>query len=203
MIETNHGIMQRHGLKEIQFLLMNSTFFFITVFAGTAFEASAQPNAYTEAQELVEAYVNDSGEDFVHLKYDFSKYIHPDYVNPGSETFYAVLVDHQYTIERFETIKENYNLINPKVEDLIVVTVKFEKIATVEDTKMSLDSGPYLRTFYLSKEDSGNGYMILDMTDIDLRFAFIEPFSEWLQEKANKKDYWKPLLREYERLMKK
>ncbi len=203
MNESKSDVSKKHTPKGKRSYRGIITLFFIGMLMVTSFEACAQPNAYTEAQQLVEAYVRDSGEDFVHLKYDFSKYFHPDYVNPGSEAFYAILVDHQYIIEQVETIKENYNLINPKIEDLIAVTVKFDKIATIVNTEMSLDSGPYLLTFYLSKEDSGNGYMILDMTDIRWRFAFVEPFGEWLEEKARSKKYWEPLLSEYKRLMKK
>ena len=203
MNESKSNVSKKHPPKGKMSYRGTITLFFIAMLMVTAFGACAQPNAYTEAQELVETYINDSFNDFMHLEIDLDKYWHPDIAFVYGETFNAVLVDQQYTIERVETIQENYNLINPKVEDLIVVTVKFDKIATVENTEMSLDSGSYLRTFYLSKEDSGNGYMILYMTDIRWRFAFIEPFSEWLQEKANKKDYWEPLLREYERLMKK
>ena len=203
MIESKSDVSKKHPPKGKMSYRGTITLFFIAMLMLTAFGACAQPNAYTEAQELVEAYINDSFNDFIHLEIDLDKYWHPDIAFVYGETFNAVLVDHQYTIERVETIQEDYNLINSKVEDLIAVTVKFDKIATVEDTKMSLDSGPYLRTFYLSKEDSGNGYMILYMTDIKCRFAFIEPFGEWLEEKAKSKKYWEPLLSEYKRLMKK
>ncbi len=160
---------------------MRKKFFFIFLFFMTIFSCKAVEN---EAAKIVEEYLNEQ----IHINledyYTVQSYFHPDLAFPPGENQLLRVVSDEFEIIDISIEKMNINLLNPKIEKIIVVTVKFETYCDVINDELR-NSVFLTRKYYLSEYEEK--LLILKFTDPKWKTTTLENAITWaeIQEARN------------------
>ena len=138
---------------------MKRQFFLISIMFTTLFSCIAEDH---EAARIVENYLNEQIHSSVDDYYTVQSFYHPDLAFPPGENQLLRVVSDDFQIIDVSIENMNINIMDPKKEEIVVVTVRFETFCDVINDKLR-DSDFQTRKYYLSKHE--NQLLILNFTN--------------------------------------
>jgi hypothetical protein len=156
------------------------------------------------ATDIVKQYIESEATDPLHLKNNWSSFIHPDFVAVGGEGSLTIsIIDQKVIVLSTTPEKGDINIINPGEEEYIKVVVRLKEILLIKNDQVQKTSRDRDILFFLSKRGSTNGnYQILDIKNFKAgtRLGYIQNVKKELSnsnsEIAEKKILYEKILKQ-------
>jgi len=144
-----------------------------------------------KAVEIVDSYLRKQLIVGISNYYTVQDYFHPDLAFPPGEIERLHVVSLKYKIVKIQRKRMNIDIMEPKNEDIIIVTVLFDRYCDIYNNKFVTADKNYTRNYFLSK--STGKWLILDFDDPPEKTASLEAVTYWVSEMKEKSKKWHEL----------
>jgi hypothetical protein len=157
--------------------------FFSTIVLFTVSCIGAEDKSIEQASAVAKDFISYSLENSLVRSYDPRRFYHPDALWPGSDRLRIAIVCTDYRITDTKKQRLSVNMMEPKEEEIVIVTVSFPLLGIVSGDKLESRRGNATKVFYLSK--STGKYLIIDMSEPNTTLSTLDHVRVWAAASMN------------------